>query len=130
MDASESVPAVFIDGIRGGECRYLVLNGYEKNDSVDDFNLRRDDLFSGIYINLFLVGMINFVDGTSYYASYFWISINPIAVALSLIAPDIALSIKEMTHLDLPPIAIYCIVYTLIGIFSLVVATKKLRETK
>lgn len=78
----------------------------------------------------FLVGMINFVDGTSYYASYFWISINPIAVALSLIAPDIALAIKEMTHLDWPPIAIYCIVYTLIGIVSLVVATKKLRETK
>lgn len=78
----------------------------------------------------FLVGMINYSPEASFYASYFWISINPIAVALSLISPEIAMAIREMTQLQWSSIGVYCVVYALIGVVSLAIATKKLRATK
>ena len=84
-------------------------------------------VFTAIF---FAVGLVNSVGEKTEYFSYFWISLNPFAVALSVISPEIAIGIKEITQLQLPPVVLYCIVYLLIGIISLFIAIKKLRETK
>lgn len=83
-------------------------------------------IFTGIF---FFVGVVNYMPDQTQLFSYIWISLNPFAVALSVISPEIAIGIKEMTQLQLPPIIVYSIVYLIIGISSLLIAIKKLRAT-
>ncbi|MER2036533.1 MAG: ABC transporter permease subunit [Solibacillus sp.] len=78
----------------------------------------------------FFVGLVNNFGDLPTYASYFWLSINPIAVVLSVISPDIAIGVEEMTKIEFPPVVVYTIFYSLLGIGSLLIAVKKLRIEK
>ncbi len=84
-------------------------------------------VFTAIF---FAVGMVNNGVDQSAYISYIWISLNPFAVPLSVISPEIAIGIKEITQVELSSIVLYCIAYVLVGIVSLFMAVRKLRETK
>lgn len=78
----------------------------------------------------FLVGLGNGLEGGLLAISYLWISLNPFAVVLSVISPDIALGISEVTKIELNAVWIYVIGYSGIGLLSLAVAIKKLRVSK
>ncbi|KOS69656.1 ABC-type transport system involved in multi-copper enzyme maturation, permease component [Lysinibacillus contaminans] len=64
---------------------------------------------------------------SSSFMTYFWASINPGALMLTLISPSIGDALIELTGIELPVWVTYLIVYVLIIVFSLTVAIKKLR---
>lgn len=76
----------------------------------------------------FIVGMSTMQAEAVAPFSYFWISINPFAVVLAILSPDIAMGITEVTQISQPSWILYTIVYVIIGIVSLVIAVRKLRS--
>lgn len=66
--------------------------------------------------------------GTSVsYMTYFWASINPGALMLTLISSDMGNALAELSGVDFPVWITYLLVYIVIIILSLTVAIKKLR---
>ena len=76
----------------------------------------------------FLVGVSAGNNEGTHYLSYIWISLNPFAIMLGILSPDISLGIAEMTQVSQSSWPLYTIVYVVIGIVSLIIATKKLRQ--
>ena len=62
--------------------------------------------------------------------SYVLLSLNPFAVVFSILLPEAASAITEMTGMTQPIWIIYIIVYSLMGLASLMLAIKKLRTGK
>jgi len=58
---------------------------------------------------------------------YLWLSLNPGSLILSILSPEIQYGIEEITNIGLPIWIPYLIIYTLITVFSLISAIKKLR---
>ncbi|MEG0258817.1 MAG: ABC transporter permease subunit [Lysinibacillus sp.] len=65
-------------------------------------------------------------NGTSF-MTYFWASINPGALMLTLISPSMGDALSEISGIEFPVWVTYLIVYVLIIVFSLTIAIKKLR---
>lgn len=61
------------------------------------------------------------------FMTYFWASINPGALMLTLISPSIGESLAEISGINVPVWITYLIVYSSITMLSLTVAIKKLR---
>ncbi|GLC87656.1 ABC transporter permease [Lysinibacillus piscis] len=59
--------------------------------------------------------------------SYFWAAINPGALMLTLISPEMGEGLTEVSGVSLPVWVTYLIVYSLIIVFSLTIAIRKLR---
>ncbi|MGX9133483.1 ABC transporter permease [Rummeliibacillus sp. JY-2-4R] len=59
--------------------------------------------------------------------SHFWAMINPIALMITLISPEISDSLYEMTNIQLPVWAGYLIFYIIISVICLSISVKKLR---
>ena len=131
---SSGLPAFDVVGLADTavkEARERVRAAVKKKTIVSMISTYGVTIFlAGFTALFFAVSLVNDVGEKTEYLSYFWISLNPFAVALSVISPDIAIGIKEMTQLQLPPVVVYSIVYLLIGIVSLLTAIKKLRVTK
>lgn len=64
--------------------------------------------------------------GTSY-MTYFWASINPGALMLTLISPSMGDALVQVSGVKLPVWISYLIAYSFIIVFSLTIAIKKLR---
>ncbi|MFJ7950942.1 ABC transporter permease [Lysinibacillus sp. NPDC096418] len=71
--------------------------------------------------------MGNPMGGNTSFLTYFWASINPGALMLTLISPAMGDALTELSGVELPVWVTYLIVYVLIIVFSLTVAIKKLR---
>lgn len=86
-------------------------------------------IFLTVFTAIFFFVSMTFMDETStHFISYFWIALNPFAVVLSVLVPDIHLGISEMTRVDQPLWVVYTIIYVVIGVVSLVLAVKNLRS--
>lgn len=83
-------------------------------------------IFTAIF---FFVGLVNQNGNSEMIFSYVCLSLNPIAVALGVVSPDIAIAIKEMTNLALSPVYVYIGFYIVLSVVSLIIAVKKLRAT-
>lgn len=59
--------------------------------------------------------------------AYFWLSINPAVVTMSVVNSNIKNGIAEVTGVDFPIVVIFIIVYLLIIVVSLFIAIRKLR---
>lgn len=77
---------------------------------------------SMMFTQMFATGVVQ----TSF-MSYFWAAINPGALVLSLIEPDIARSLVELSGVKLPIWVTYLLFYTVIIVVTLSIAIKKLR---
>ncbi|QDQ01525.1 ABC transporter permease subunit [Lysinibacillus fusiformis] len=64
--------------------------------------------------------------GTSF-MTYFWASINPGALMLTLISPEMGDALAELSGVELPVWITYLLVYIVIIVLSLTIAIKKLR---
>ena len=82
-------------------------------------------VFTAIF---FFVGMSTMTEIETHFISYLWIALNPFAVVLSVLVPDLSLGISEMTQVNAPIWIVYTVSYLLIGIVSLLIAVKKLRS--
>lgn len=87
-------------------------------------------IFLTLFTFIFFAVGIATTSGEGSIISFLWISINPIAMALSVVSPDVQISIQQMSDIQLNPVLIYCIFYVLLGVISLFIAIKKLRATK
>ncbi|MGY3186048.1 ABC transporter permease [Lysinibacillus sp. TE18511] len=70
--------------------------------------------------------MGNNISGTSF-MSYFWASINPGALMLTLISPELGDELVRFSGVELPVWITYLIAYSLIIVLCLTIAIKKLR---
>ncbi|MEX3746230.1 MULTISPECIES: ABC transporter permease [Lysinibacillus] len=70
--------------------------------------------------------MGNNISGTSF-MSYFWASINPGALMLTLISPELGDELVRLSGVELPVWITYLIAYSLIIVLCLTIAIKKLR---
>ncbi|MGE7950406.1 ABC transporter permease [Lysinibacillus xylanilyticus] len=70
--------------------------------------------------------MGNNISGTSF-MSYFWASINPGALMLTLISPELGDELVKLSGVELPVWITYLIAYSLIIVLCLTIAIKKLR---
>ncbi|MGA3602810.1 ABC transporter permease [Lysinibacillus agricola] len=70
--------------------------------------------------------MGNNISGTSF-MSYFWASINPGALMLTLISPELGDELARLSGVELPVWITYLIAYSLIIVLCLTIAIKKLR---
>jgi len=59
--------------------------------------------------------------------TYFWASINPGALMLTILYPDLATSLESLVGISLPIWIVYIIFYCLITILCLAIAIRKLR---
>lgn len=59
--------------------------------------------------------------------SYFWVSINPGALTLSVLYPEITTTLNEMVGISVPIWIVYLIFYILLTVFCLWIAIRKLR---
>lgn len=59
--------------------------------------------------------------------AYFWAAINPGALVLTLISPEMASGLEELSGIDLPVWGTYLLFYALISIGCLALAIRKLR---
>ncbi|MGE7916093.1 ABC transporter permease [Lysinibacillus xylanilyticus] len=66
------------------------------------------------------------ISGTSF-MSYFWASINPGALMLTLISPELGDELVRLSGVELPVWITYLIAYSLIIVLCLTIAIKKLR---
>lgn len=82
-------------------------------------------IFTAIF---FFVSMATITMEKVHVLSYMWIALNPFAVVLSVLVPDLSTGISEMTQVNQPVWIVYTIIYALIGIVSLIVAVRKLRS--
>jgi len=71
--------------------------------------------------------MGNGVGTSTSYMTYFWASINPGALMLTLISPSMGDALVQVSGVKLPVWISYLIAYSLIIVFSLTIAIKKLR---
>lgn len=70
--------------------------------------------------------MGNNISGTSF-MSYFWASINPGALMLTLISPELGDELVRLSGVELPVWITYLIAYSFIIVLCLTIAIKKLR---
>lgn len=84
-------------------------------------------LFTAIF---FFVGIATMQGETAHPLSYLWIALNPFAVILSVLVPDISTGISELTQMNQPIWVVYTIIYALLGMVSLLVAVKRLRNSE
>lgn len=87
---------------------------------------------TGITAFFFMIGMSMVENSPPQHTSpapltHFWAVINPIALMLTLITPDISDSLFELTKIHFPVWAGYLIFYTLLTILCLWISLKKLR---
>jgi len=73
------------------------------------------------------MGNVNAVGTTTSYMTYFWASINPGALMLTLISPDMGDALAQLSGVKLPVWIAYLIAYSLIIVLCLTIAIKKLR---
>lgn len=59
--------------------------------------------------------------------TYFWVSINPGALMLSILYPETVTTVESLVGISLPIWIVYVIVYIFITLFCLTVAIRKLR---
>lgn len=71
--------------------------------------------------------MGNTIATSSSFMTYFWASINPGALMLTLISPSMGDALAELSGIDIPVWMTYLLVYVLIIVLSLTIAIKKLR---
>lgn len=71
--------------------------------------------------------MGNTVATSSSFMTYFWASINPGALMLTLISPSMGDALAELSGIDIPVWITYLLIYVLIIVLSLTIAIKKLR---
>ncbi|AJK89192.1 MULTISPECIES: ABC transporter permease [Lysinibacillus] len=71
--------------------------------------------------------MGNAVGASTSFMTYFWASINPGALMLTLISPDMGNALAELSGVELPVWITYLIAYVLIIVLCLTIAIKKLR---
>lgn len=71
--------------------------------------------------------MGNAVGASTSFMTYFWASINPGALMLTLISPEMGNALAELSGVELPVWITYLIAYVLIIVLCLTIAIKKLR---
>lgn len=71
--------------------------------------------------------MGNTIATSSSFMTYFWASINPGALMLTLISPSMGDALTELSGVKFPVWITYLVVYILIIVLSLSIAIKKLR---
>lgn len=71
--------------------------------------------------------MGNTIATSSSFMTYFWASINPGALMLTLISPSMGDALAELSGIDIPVWMTYLLIYVLIIVLSLTIAIKKLR---
>ncbi|WP_336636761.1 ABC transporter permease [Lysinibacillus fusiformis] len=71
--------------------------------------------------------MGNAVGTSTSFMTYFWASINPGALMLTLISPEMGNALAELSGVELPVWITYLIAYVLIIVLCLTIAIKKLR---
>lgn len=71
--------------------------------------------------------MGNAIATSSSFMTYFWASINPGALMLTLISPSMGDALAELSGIDIPVWITYLLIYVLIIVLSLTIAIKKLR---
>ena len=71
--------------------------------------------------------MGNTIATSSSFMTYFWASINPGALMLTLISPSMGDALAELSGIDIPVWITYLLIYVLIIVLSLTIAIKKLR---
>lgn len=59
--------------------------------------------------------------------TYFWVSINPGALMLSILYPEVSTSIESLVGIALPIWIVYVVVYIFITVLCLTIAIRKLR---
>lgn len=69
----------------------------------------------------------NTIGTNTSYMTYFWASINPGALMLTLISPEMGDALSELSGVKLPVWIMYLIAYILIIVLCLTIAIKKLR---
>lgn len=88
--------------------------------------------FGGFTLFFFFVSLIvtgTFaMDTTMSPIAYLWVAINPGALILSVLSPDVAVGIAESTGMTLPIWIPYLIFYSVLAVTMLFFATKKLRS--
>ncbi|WP_155592107.1 ABC transporter permease [Lysinibacillus cavernae] len=71
--------------------------------------------------------MGNAIGTSTSFMTYFWASINPGALMLTLISPEMGDALAELSGVELPVWITYLIAYVLIIVLCLTIAIKKLR---
>jgi len=71
--------------------------------------------------------MGNTIATSSSFMTYFWASINPGALMLTLISPSMGDALTELSGVEFPVWITYLVIYILIIVLSLSIAIKKLR---
>ena len=71
--------------------------------------------------------MGNAIGTSTSFMTYFWASINPGALMLTLISPEMGDALAELSGIELPVWITYLIAYVLIIVLCLTIAIKKLR---
>jgi len=71
--------------------------------------------------------MGNTAAASSSFMTYFWASINPGALMLTLISPSMGDALVELSGIEIPVWLTYLIIYLFIIVLSLTIAIKKLR---
>lgn len=71
--------------------------------------------------------MGNTIATSSSFMTYFWASINPGALMLTLISPSMGDALAELSGIDIPVWITYLLIYVVIIVLSLTIAIKKLR---
>ncbi|HBT72730.1 MAG TPA: ABC transporter permease [Lysinibacillus sp.] len=71
--------------------------------------------------------MGNAIGTSTSFMTYFWASINPGALMLTLISPEMGDALAELSGIELPVWIMYLIAYVLIIVLCLTIAIKKLR---
>ena len=59
--------------------------------------------------------------------TYFWVSINPGALMITTLYPDMGNALESLVGISLPIWIVYLIFYLLITVICLFIATRKLR---
>ncbi|WP_374963652.1 ABC transporter permease [Lysinibacillus sp. RS5] len=78
------------------------------------------------FLTMAFYQMGNNISGTSF-MSYFWASINPGALMLTLISPELGDELVRLSGVELPVWITYLIAYSFIIVLCLTIAIKKLR---
>lgn len=77
----------------------------------------------------FFVGLATITSEGMHFLSYVWIALNPFAVVLSVLVPEISVGISDMTQIQQPIWIAYVVFYFVMGVVSLSVAVKRLRAS-
>lgn len=89
-------------------------------------------LFVGLFtfffflITVFVQGSLGAEDGSVF--AYIWLALNPGALVLSILSPEVSSAIGEMTEINLPLWIPYLVFYATCTAVMLTLATKKLRQ--